>query len=148
MKKIAKYSSQIEGHIACQALVAAGIRSELVGAKEYSSVVLGTDLGSYDLFVETAKFDEAQVILNKQKISEVPQDAPVISSKSFLKKAIMFSFLGAFLLPVIFNYSALRNLHQYLKFETNKRSQIIWTIVVILLQLPLVFYIYVLISLV
>lgn len=138
MKQISKFSSQLEAQIVSQSLLAHGIRSEVHGAKEYSSFVTGGDLGSFELFVEDEKYDEAFNILRSQRVSEAKSEPVVHEPKSYLKKAVIFSLLAAVMIPIVFNYVAFINLKSYLTTEPNPTKRVWAFVSILLLQIPTV----------
>ncbi|MBC7466642.1 MAG: DUF2007 domain-containing protein [Bdellovibrio sp.] len=136
MKLISKFSSQLEAQIVSQSLIARGIRCEVHGAKEYSSFVVGGDLGSFELFVEEDKYNEAFEIIRAQRVTAAPTEQIHHEPKSYLKKAVIFSLLAAVMIPVVFNYVAFVNLKAYLTTEPNPGKRIWAFIFVLLLQIP------------
>jgi hypothetical protein len=143
MKKLVHFSSKLEAHIVTQALQAQGIKAELSGAKEYISIVMGSDLGSFDIFVDERYFDEAEVYIKSRQseITSTPHRPP--TSQSYFNKAIMYSALSVVFLPVIFNIVALINLRLFLKCsDVTKNKKILLTLLVILIQIPSAYTLY------
>ncbi len=143
MKKIARFSYKLNAEMALQALKAQGIEAQIQGSREYTSHILGGDLGAFDLLVVEADEIPAQEIvkpmqLEKSTLSEAIQPEPRV----YFRKAVMSSMIASIMLPIIFNYSALVNLRLYLKNEQSISKKIISTMVILLLQLPVVFYIF------
>lgn len=138
MKPISKFSSQLEAQIVSQSLLARGIRTEVHGAKEYSSFVVGGDLGSFELFVEDDKYDEAFEIFRAQRVTAAPVEPVMHAPKSYLKKAVIFSLLAAVMIPVVFNYVAFVNLKVYLTTEPNAKKRMGAFVFITLLQIPTV----------
>lgn len=82
MKKVGRFSSHTTAHLAKEALLSHGIPSEIVGAKEYSSIIVGGDQGRYDLMVDWKDEAEANKIIKGFDIQIVPgsEDEPLGTS--------------------------------------------------------------------
>ena len=135
----------MEAEFAENSLKSLGIESFLRGSKEYTSHILGGQAGRYELLVNTDDFDRAQLHLQGPKLkvaeSEVGED-PAANKSSYLKKAIIFSVYATVFLPIVFNYFALQNLRSYRALESNEMRKSLISIVVLFLQLPILFYSY------
>tara|TARA_B110001454_G_C12723272_1_gene436180 strand:+ start:16530 stop:17027 length:498 start_codon:yes stop_codon:yes gene_type:complete len=145
MKKVARFTSQTSAHLAKEALLSHGINSEIIGSKEYSSIIVGGDHGRYDLMVDWKDETEAARLIKGFDISLVDNDAesaPQATPSALLRKAIVMGLLAAVFIPIIFNYASLKNLAQYLKIETNSSKRMIATIVVVALQFLTVVVLY------
>lgn len=143
MKKVALFSSQTTAHLAKEALLNRGIKSEIVGSKEYASIVVGGDHGRYELMVDWSDETEAlRVIKEFEAVDTSSSDPTPASAGSFLRKAVVMALLAAVFIPIVFNYASLKNLGQYLKLETNLTKKIIFGAVVIALQFLTVVFVY------
>ncbi|MBL7557591.1 MAG: DUF2007 domain-containing protein [Bdellovibrionaceae bacterium] len=143
MKKVARFSSQTTAHLAKEALLNRGINSEIVGSKEYASIVVGGDHGRYELMVDWSDETEAIRIIKEFEASDTASSEPLpVSAGSVLRKAIVMALLAAVFIPVVFNYASLKNLAQYLKIETNITKKIIFGTIVIALQFLTVIFLY------
>lgn len=145
MKKVGRFSSHTTAHLAKEALLSHGIPSEIVGAKEYSSIIVGGDQGRYDLMVDWKDEAEANKIIKGFDIQIVPgsEDEPLAPAPSvLLRKAIIMALLASVFIPIVFNYASLKNLASYLKVETNSTKRLLASIVVIALQFLTVVVVY------
>ena len=143
MKKIASFTSQTQAFLATQALLNQNIKSEIVGAKEYSAIITGTDAGKYELLVDWADEVEAMKVINEiQNHLLTPQEKSPILPGTYFKKAIVFSLLASVFLPVVFNYVAFQNLREYLKVEKESAKRTLGSVIIILLQIPTIVVVY------
>ncbi len=145
MKKVGRFTSHTTAHLAKEALASHGIQSEIIGAKEYSSIIVGGDQGRYDLMVDWQDEVEASRIVRGFDISVVDNEpeAPLQATPSaLLRKAIIMGLLAAVFIPVVFNYASLKNLAQYLKVETDPTKRMFASIIVIALQFLTIVVIY------
>lgn len=143
MKKVARFSSQTNAHLAKEALLNRGIQSEIVGSKEYASIVVGGDHGRYELMVDWSDEAEALRIIKEFESADTSSTDPLpVSAGTFLRKAVVMALLAAVFIPVVFNYASLKNLGQYLKFETNLTKKIIFGAIVVALQFLTVVFVY------
>ena len=143
MKSIARFTSKTQGHLVTQALLNQDIKSELIGSKDYSSIIVGSEEGRYELFVDWADEAEAKKILNSiqnEVLNSADEAKP--SKKLALKKAIVFALLASVFLPVVFNYVSLKNLADYLKLESKASKRYLSLTLVLLLQIPSVIVVY------
>lgn len=143
MKKIAQFTSQTQAHLVSEALSNQDIKSEVIGSKDYSSIVTGSDFGKYDLMVDWSDEAEALKIVNQIQNQELSQhDRASILPTTFIKRAIVFSLLASVFLPIVFNYVAYKNLREYLKVEQNSSKKITMLILITLLQIPTIIVVY------
>lgn len=143
MKKVARFTSQTHAHLAKEALLSRGIKSEIVGSKEYASIIVGGDHGRYELMVDWSDETEAlRIIKEFETVDTSTSDTLPTSAGSALKKAIVMALLAAVFIPVVFNYASLKSLAQYLKLETNPTKKIIFGVLVIALQFLTVVFVY------
>jgi hypothetical protein len=145
MKKVGRFTSHTTAHLAKEALASHGIQSEIIGTKEYSSIIVGGDQGRYDLMVDWQDEAEASRIVRGFNIAVVENEpeAPLQASPSaLLRKAIIMGLLAAVFIPIVFNYASLKNLGLYLKIETNPTKRTMASVVVIALQFLTVIIIY------
>ncbi len=135
MQKVKHFSSQTEAHLAANYLGSHGVHAEVLGAKEYTSHVLGGDLGRYDLLVEDEVFGKANDLLEALEKSADGIRSEV-GAQNYLKKAVFFAIGAMLILPVIFNYVSLKNLSLYLKTQTHAGKRWLTTVLVVFLQIP------------
>ncbi len=122
--------------MASQSLNDHGIRSEVVGSKDYTSHVTGSDAGSFDLLVEQEKIPEAEEIIRSHQINIVPDEPLAPSAQSYLKKAVIFAIVAVAMVPLLTNYISLKNLFHYWTLEKNPTKKIFMSFVVLVLQVP------------
>jgi hypothetical protein len=145
MKKIARYTSKTQAHLATQALLNLGIKSELIGSRDYSSIIIGSDDGKYDLMIDWKDESDAMKVLAEIQNHPLSQlDQTSATPGLFLKKSIVFSLLASVFLPIVFNYVAYKNLREYLKIEVDSKKRLFTTILIIALQIPTVVVVYML----
>lgn len=143
MKKVARFTSHTTAHLAKEALLNRGIKSEIVGSKEYASIIVGGDQGRYDLLVDWSDETETLRIIKEFEASDTAISDPLpVSAGSLLRKAIVMALLATVVIPIVFNYASLKNLVQYLKLEPNPTKKIIFGTIVIALQFLTVVVLY------
>ena len=143
------FNDRMEAEFAENSLKSLGIESFLRGSKEYTSHILGGEVGRYELLVNIDDFDRAQIHLNgpKLKLAEPEKEENRAGKKSgYLKKAVIFSIYATVFLPIVFNYFAVQNLIRYRALETDSFRRAWVSILVLLMQLPILFYSYLLAS--
>jgi len=130
----------MQAHILRDSLLAQGIRAEVHGVKDYSSIVAGGDQGHYDLYVEDEKYDQAIASLRIQDISavsaETQSEEVAQDPDRYYKKAVIFSLLGPIFVPLVFNYVGFINLKLFLKTETSAQKRLNAILIFSVLQIP------------
>lgn len=143
MKELKKFSNSTEAHLSKSLLASNGIQSNIVGAKEYASHLLGGEQGQYVLFVEESDFSRAKDLLDE--VSRQIADSDGGSQPNYFRRAVFLSFAAIVILPVIFNIGALLNAKKFWD-SSNKDSAAVGRLIVIgLLQIPtlmVLFYMY------
>ena len=161
MVKVLTLSSKVEAHLAAQFLIENGIHCEIVGSKDYSSHILGGDIGRYDLMVAEEALSLTQELLSQREgntaelvsqredksaelVDSESQLAPIKTdglerSTIHLKKAIIFAVCGVIFLPIIFNLYSIYNLLKYRRAELKSEPRLLYTSLVIALQIPAIF---------
>lgn len=142
MLKLVRLNSEREALMLTESLKSQGIESRYQGSKDYTSIVLGTDQGYYDVYVNSEKFTEAQSFMKSLLIQSAPSETLKPTAKAYLKKSVVCAFLAIFLLPIVFNFVSLKNLNLYLKSEPHAATRTLWLIIVVLLQIPSVMMLY------
>lgn len=126
-------------------LAAQNIMSEIDGARDYTSHVIGGLSGTFKLKVNSEDSTKAIQLLNElesashqTEISKASISSPVetASENSYLKKSIILSLMATVILPIIFNVAAFLQFKKYLKLEPSESRKKKNTIIFILLQLP------------
>ncbi|MBL7546257.1 MAG: DUF2007 domain-containing protein [Bdellovibrionaceae bacterium] len=137
MKKIAQFNTQTQAHIFSQTLLNQGIKSEIIGAREYSSIIVGGDLGKYELLVDWQDESEALRILKEIESKTIPLAEHVLPTAGALfKKSVVFALLACVFIPVVLNYASLKAWWQYWNTEVNPKRKILATVFIFALQLP------------
>ena len=142
MIKAAQFTSSLEAQMAAEFLIGQGINAEINGAKEYSSLALGTDAGTFNVMVSEDKLALALAALKANQLQVVREEHILRSANSYFKRAILFAILGIVLIPLVANYASLRNLQEYLNKETRWGRKISGATLVLLLQIPSLFSFY------
>jgi len=143
MKKFKRFSDQLEAQMAAQLLRAHGIEAEVFGAKEYTSILLGSSIGSFDLLVPEEKFSQVAELLRQELLIANDEPLEMARPELYFKKAMLYSVFSLILLPVVFNYYSLKNLQHYLQVEKKPSSRRRVVFLILILQIPslwMVFY--------
>lgn len=147
MKKVAQFPSHTQAFLTSQMLLSRGIKSEIIGTRDYSSIIVGSDEGRYDLLVHWSDETETLRILKEIEAqtvadtNETPRPAA-----THLKKSITHALLACVLVPIVFNYASLKALGRYWDAEPDKNKRVMGALLVILLQLPTFVFLYYLIK--
>lgn len=112
MTKLRTFAHQSEAHLAKSLLASHGIRSEILGAKEYTSHVLGGDIGNYTLVVNEDDLPAARKIIDEVMAQDMILAKPAQRTNHF-KKAVVFGLLAPVIIPVVFNYFSLYHAWKY-----------------------------------
>ncbi len=149
MEKLGRYGNRLEAQLVGQLLNAHGIATEIVGAKDYTSILLGSDMGSFDLMVPSERLFDARELLKQdlqivrdQMENTIPLSDNLQRPELYLKKAVLYSIIAMLMLPIIFNYYSLRNLKLYLNKENNQNKKIVIALLILLLQIPTIIIAY------
>lgn len=136
MKKVGRFNSHTTAHLAKEALLNRGIVAEIIGSRDYSSIIVGGDQGRYDLTVDWKDEAEALKIIKGFDVAEADSTEPTPPPAAFslLRKAIVMGLLAAVFIPIVFNYASLKNLAQYLKLEPSSTKRWLASVLVIGLQ--------------
>ncbi len=137
MTAIHRYNTKLEADIAAQFLTAHNIHAVVRGAKEYAAIVTGGDYGKYEVLVKATDVEVAKYRLQQNEDAADPEQLPT-PARTFLRRAVMCAFMAVFLAPILFNVVSLNNLKKYREIEPRGAKRTLMTLVVILLQLPLV----------
>lgn len=112
------------------ALSAAGIELHTVrSAREYTSILLGGDDDSFDLFVEEKDLKKAQDLLKAEPLKASESSEPQVVEKNYFKRVIFFSMASVVFLPIIFNLAASLNFRPMLKQNISWKLKIFATVV-------------------
>lgn len=126
--------------MAAQLLESNGIPTEILGAKEYTSILLGSEMGSFDLLVADEKWSEANEILKHELSLAKKPEIELSRPQLHFKKAVIYSLFAMLMLPIVFNFYSLKHLQYYLQVEKNKTKRIRASILIIALQIPSVIF--------
>jgi hypothetical protein len=141
MKELKKFSSQTEAHLSKSLLGSHGITSNIVGAKEYATHILGGEVGRYTLFVEEADFARAKDLLDEVSRQIVDTDGEG-GSPNYFRRAIFLAFASIVILPVVFNIGSLLNAHKFWNRSKKDSTATAKMILIYLLQLPAVWILF------
>ena len=137
MKQVREFMDQTEAVMAKDYLLVHGIESELRGAKDYSTHVMGGTQGRYFLCVDEGDFNKAHELLTRSNLKVASQiEHPTEISEVALKKAVMFAFIAMILLPVLGNWISFREARKYARITKDSTKKWIWLVVISWLQVP------------
>lgn len=147
MKTVYIYRNEFDARLASGKLESEGIKTLVVGAREYHSVVAGGLEGRYEVQVADEDYDAAVTILAVTKYAAasdrtpgyVESDVLAPSPSRALKRAVMFAVLGIVLLPVIFNYFSILHAARYARLETKAGRKTLWLSIIAALNLVMVY---------
>ncbi len=141
MTKLRVFAHQTEALIAKSLLESHGIRAEVIGAKEYSTHVLGGDFGHYTLVVSQDNLARAQKIIDEIMAKDMPLVKPPERINHF-KKGVVFALLAPILIPVYFNYISLRHAWTYWENSRQDRTDRLKVALIVLLNIPTPFIVW------
>ena len=121
---------------------ASGIKAESEGAKDYASIVVGTDQGRYRIYVAEDDFEAAEGLLKKiqQNHLSITYEAPAIPN--YFKRAIVMAVLATVAIPIVFNIASLLNAEKYWQVSAKDSPTKLKLILIFLLQIPALFSAY------
>lgn len=125
MKKLITIDSKLEAKMICDFLASKQITTVVNGSRDYVSIVTGTDLGSFEIEVESNQLEEAQKLLNELEKKDKEVESAVIEETPirFFKKAIFLLILVSLILPVISNLLSINPFLKYLKNEKDSQRK-------------------------
>lgn len=143
MKELKKFSNQTEAQLSKSLLASNGISSNIVGAKEYATHLLGGEQGQYTLFVLDNDFTRAKDILDEVSRQVTDSDGGAIPN--YFRRAVFLSFAAIVILPVVFNIGAFLNAKKFWDLSNKDSAAVGKLIVIAILQIPTImvlFYMY------
>lgn len=140
MKALKKFTSQTEAHLSKSLLQSHGITANIVGAKEYTSHLMGGEQGTYTLFVEESEFTRAQGLLDEVGRQIVDSDGS--GGPNYFRRAVFLSFAAIVILPVVFNIGAILNAKKFWDSSDKGSTAVMKVILIGLLQLPTIFILF------
>lgn len=139
MDTIKIFHEQTEAQLALGLLQSQDVKAEIVGAREYSSHVLGGGVGRFELRVAQVDKVRALEILQATDATStlsLADDEIKKDSRHFFRVAIFQAILGALLFPLVFNYTSLRNGFRFLSSSGKSLTDMILFTLILVLQIP------------
>ncbi len=129
---------QSEAHLLKDLLKSHGIECNVIGSRNYSSIVLGGSEGRYTIYVPEQQMNDARRLLRELRVTDASATSDIPQTPNSFRRAIFFAFAATLILPIVFNYASLT--HGRIYWQTSDKS---WTArlklsAIILLQLPAV----------
>ena len=126
-------TSHLEAQMLCNMLQANGVDAHSRGAKEYASHLTGVDHGRYEIVVPEAEIEKANGLMESVQ-SENVERTPIPASR-YLQSALLFSVIGLFLIPFVFNAVSLFSLGGYWKREEPSNKKIAWSVLTVVINI-------------
>lgn len=133
MKQFRVFTDHNEAQMAEGVLQSNGLKTSLIGNKEYVALVAGGGAGRYELLLEPQDFAKAEEILSA--IEKAPS-ASVSGEPNYFKRAVMQSILGVIILPVVFNIAALMSARKFWDQSKKDAGATMKLVFIALLQIP------------
>lgn len=131
--------TQIEANVILNLLSSNSIEASLKGTRDYVTIFMGLQTGSYRIEVNESDLEAAQELLksmDKKSPSELPQElqestlkTTPLNSKQLIKRALVLNLLGLLLVPIVLNIFSLRPFIGYLKTEPLSFKKISWSMI-------------------
>lgn len=136
--KLRVFTDHTEALMARDYLENEGIRCQISGVREYTSVVMGGDFGQYQIEVSPEDFARASQLLTAKDLeSQASLDTLTTKSPQFyLRRAVMYAICALVVIPIIGNYISIRQLWFYVKMRPRQVSTPLIVAGVSLLQIP------------
>ena len=130
----------MEAQMIADLLKSEGLTAHVNGSKEYASIVSGNDLGRYEIMVPEDEVTQGIRILSEiDSGGRIPKgetlDKTPMGAKSLLKRAVVYAFMGAVVLPIVFNVVSAHYLYKYFKSENNTLLRTIWSGIVVFINI-------------
>jgi hypothetical protein len=133
MKLLRKFTDETEARLAENLLRSHGVEAHVIGAKEYTSHVIGGTQGNYQLYTHPQDEPAAQAILaNIQAVTL--NSEPLLPN--YFRKAIIYAFAAMVIFPLLFNVVSLINARAYWKHSDRGAGAILRLVLIGLAQLP------------
>ncbi len=137
MKLVAVFHNELEASLARDRLTSVGIMAHVIGAKEYTSHVLGGGEGRYELLVPAEDFDRATQSLN----GLVPAFPPSIKPEpplipDYFRRAVFYGLAGLIVLPGVFNVVSLINAELYWRHSAKDSAALRKLLFIAFCQVP------------
>lgn len=133
MQLLETVTQQHEAQLLKDLLKSHGIECNVLGSRDYASIVLGSLQGRYRLMVPEADMDRARNLIREARVRHA--DEPTTGPDPF-RRAVFFAFAAAVILPVVFNYSSLHFGWKYWQASPKDFKARMKYILILLLQLP------------
>lgn len=128
MTPVKEFSSETEARIFVGWLESQGVKSQIQGSREYTTIVLGGTGGRFKVVVDDKDIDRVRKILLQPVQPESPSEVVDESPRQLLKKAIFLGFCGMLIAPVIFHIFSAQKFLRYWQLEPRLSSKFAWLI--------------------
>lgn len=135
MKTIRTLSSKIEAEMIKQFLEANEIPAFVNGSREYASFITGSDIGTFNIEVSDENGELAESLLKSAASNNQVSLEKSTNSKASLRKAIILSFMGLIVIPILFNIFSIKPMIEYVHFENQKIKKYFWIFFYLVLQI-------------
>jgi hypothetical protein len=117
------------------------IQSEVVGARDYAAIVVGTGSGRYELMVEESRYDQAQKLIEpiqkKTRPLELLEPHNEVNLPNYFRRAVFYGLAAIPMLPpILSNYASLVNAHLFWRHSEKMPKDRAKIIFIYLLQIP------------
>lgn len=136
MKILTTVLNESEAKMLVSYLTASGIKAESEGAKEYASIVIGSDQGRYRIYVEENDFEAAEGLMKQMQQSHlsIATEAPAIPN--YFKRAVIMAILATITIPIVFNIASLLNAKKYWNSSQQEANAKLKLLLILILQIP------------
>lgn len=133
-KKLALFDFQWQAEAVSLELQKENIHHEINSvAREYKTVLLGGGDNATEIRVAELDYERSLKAMNRFLSSAMSNAAPnsvdrdeeVSGEKNYLKRVVIFSFLGMFMLPIVFNLVATLNYRQLVLQKNSSKRKLI-----------------------
>ncbi len=112
-----------------------GIPAKVVGAKDYSSHVMGIGHGQYQIWVDEGDFERTQAALAKMTSNlKLTGEIEERITPNYFRRSVFFAFVAAIIGPILFNFASLANLRRHWRHSEKSSSDILKVLFVVALQ--------------
>ncbi len=136
MKTYQVISSAFQAQMISQYLQSHGLHPHIQGGKEYASIVTGTDLGRYEIFLPEEEHTKADELLRAlddpaSEKNHPPQRGLGLGAGQALKRSIFFALISSILLPVVLNLSSLYYLKRWWDLEPGGAKRLLLSLLIL-----------------
>jgi|GEM_PF-3532747 len=136
MKILTTVTNESEAQMIVASLKSAGIAAESQGAKDYASIIVGSDQGRYQIFVDENDFESAEKFLQSMQRSHLSIADEEPATPNYFKRAAIMATLAMVMLPIVFNIVSLMSARKYWAHSTKDSEAKFKLVLLFLFQLP------------